>query len=325
MMISNEEFCQVAIEIFEKMKGSIPFDLYVQLAEHKYTKIFNRNDKIDMERFKNYEKKGAQSVFIRKKDRREYIGVTERVIKRLTMQENLSHSDASWAIAELSEQTLFEIYEDRIFDEDCLRRAQEIAQAYVKLLKTDIKVLTQFVQLCRNETYMVRHCISTAVIGLLIAYAAENINERMLEIVCLGGLLHDLGMGKLPAEIGDADRKLTAPEWAEVKQHPRLGLEMATGMKDFPTEALQVIEQHHENYNGTGYPKGLKGEEIYYPARIIAIADCFSALTTRRGGRALYPPEEALSLLMTEAGKFDPKLLKSFKELLNPAKKKKAA
>ena len=168
-------------------------------------------------------------------------------------------------------------------------------------MKTDVKVLTQFIQLCRNETYMVRHSIATSVIAILIARASDNINDRTLQIVGLGALLHDVGMSSLPAEINDVDRKLNDAEWAEVKRHPQLASGLVGSVKRFPDEVSLILEQHHKNYDGSGYPRGLHGDEIYFPARIIAIADCFSALTTRRGGRSLFSPEEeALALLQTE-------------------------
>jgi len=101
-------------------------------------------------------------------------------------------------------------------------------------------------------------------------------------------------------------------------------LEMISEMKDFPTEVKLVIEQHHENWDGSGYPKGLRQTEIFYAARVVAIADAFSALTTKRGGRSLYKPEDALALLLTEPRKFDPNLIKAFRSLFNVNITKKA-
>ncbi|MDZ4678364.1 MAG: HD domain-containing phosphohydrolase [Oligoflexia bacterium] len=322
--MSAIEYCEITIEVFLNMQGQIPFDVYIQLSPGKYTKIFNRNDMADRTRFEKYLKKGAISLFISRKDRREYIAATERFIRKIITQsvDKISPQDASRAIEELAEQTLFEIFEDKLFDENSLRIAQDIAKSYIQFLKSDPKILTQFLQLCKNETYMVRHSITTTVIAVLIAKSASNENDRTLQIIGLGALLHDIGMAQISDEINELERKLSAEEWTIIKAHTQTGSDTLRGVKNFPEELANVIEQHHESYDGTGYPKGLKGEEIYYPARIVAIADCFSALTTRRGGRSLFTPEEAIALLLTEKRKYDPKLLVAFEDLLAPKKKK---
>ncbi len=322
--MNKNQYCEVAIEIFLRMQNPLPFDVFVRMSEEKFTKVFNVGDHVDASRVKNYAQKGADRLYIMKKDRRKYISSTERVIRKLLGQENLSLGEAGFAIEELSEQIMFEIYEDGIFDVDSLMRVQNLTRTYVKLLKSDVKVLTAFLRMSREETYMVRHSISTGIIALLLAKADNNANERVLEIICLGGLLHDLGMSKLPQELNDADRKLTAEEWQLIKTHNDLGVKIVEDIKTFPQEVKDVIAQHHEQYNGLGYPRGYTGDQIYYPARVVAIADSFSALTTRRGGRPLFNPAEALEVLVSERGKYDPRLMKIFEGLLAPAKKKSA-
>lgn len=322
--MSRNLYCEMAIEVFKRMHGALPFDVYVKLGEDRFTKIFNKGDAPDLTRFNTYEKKGAKILFIHKKDRRTYINSTEKLIRKMLNQDKLSLAEASFAIEEMTEQIMFEIFEDGIFDDESLFKSQALSKTYVRLLQNDVNVLTAFLKMSKNETYMVRHSISTSIIGLLIAKADSNNNERILEIVCLGGLLHDIGMCQLPSDLNETDRKLTEDEWAKVKQHPFLGVRIISQVDSFPTEVREVILQHHENYNGTGYPRCLRGEAIYYPARIIAIADAFSALTTRRGGRPLFTPFQAMNILLQEKGKFDPKILKSFENLLMPGKKKAA-
>ncbi len=320
------DYCEISIDNFFNMKGEMPFDCYIQLGPHKYTKIFKKGDVIDRKRFELYQTKGVTQIFILRTDRREYIAATERVVNRILAQRDLSTAQAKEAIEEMTEQTLFEIFDDKIFDEDSIRRAHTTAKIYVQMLNSDVRTLASFINLARHETYLCRHSIATSIFGLLLAKGAENQNEKLLTIVGLGGMLHDVGMSKLPKEINDADRKLTNEEWALVKAHPMVACKMVETIETFPVEVRTAIEQHHEFWNGKGYPKGIKGEDIFYPARIIAIADSFSALTTRRAGRALYTAEDALAIMTTEEGaKYDPKLLKIFIQLFSAAKKKSAA
>lgn len=303
----------------------MPFDVYIRIGDAKHTKIFKKGDQIDRTRFEIYSQKGVQQLFILRTDRREYIAATERLVQKTLQQKDLSTNEARKAIEELAQQTLFEIFEDRIFDEDTVRRAQTTVKVYVNLVSSDIRGLASFINLARHETYLCRHSIATSIFGVLLARAADNVNEKVLQIVGLGGLLHDIGMSKLPPAINDVDRKLTPQEWALVKSHPKVASQMVADIESYPVEVQTAIEQHHEFWNGKGYPKGLKGEDIFYPARVIAIADSFSALTTRRAGRALYNPEDAVALMMTEEGKYDPKLMKVFLGLLGASRAKKSA
>ncbi len=306
------EYSEINIENFLSMQGELPFAVYIRLSDNKFTKIFHQGDIPDRSRFQTYAEKGVKELFIHKLERREYIAATERLVKKILATQPLTDEIAKTAVEELTEQTLFEIYEDRIFDEHSVRRAQTIVKAYVDTLKANPKSLASFLNLSRNETYPCRHGIATAVFSILLARAADNENDKTLNVVGLGGLLHDVGMSLIPKDIDDVNRKLTREEWAKVKQHPQLGVGMIQDMKGFPEEVKLIIAQHHERWDGSGYPLGLKGPAIFYPARIVAIADSFSALTTRRGGRALYNPEDALAMLTTEQGKFDSQLLKVF-------------
>ena len=110
-------FCEIAIDIFLSMTGQLPFDVFVQLSPDRYTRVFKKNDMADRARLESYLKKGAQALFINRQDRRDYIGATERFVKKLLSQDKFVMKDASRAVEELTEQTLFEIYEDKIFDD----------------------------------------------------------------------------------------------------------------------------------------------------------------------------------------------------------------
>lgn len=306
------------------MKGELPFSVYIKISDEKFTQIFKKGDTIDPARFKKYADKGVKELYIHKNERREYITATEVLANRIQADPNIPLSEAHKVIEELTEQTMFEIFEDKIFDENSLRRAQIVVKSYLDVLKNDPKGLATFIHLSREESYPCRHAIATSVFAVLLAKAHDNINEKTLSIIGLGGLLHDLGMSKLPEGIEDLDRKLTPSEWDEVKKHPSYGTDMIQEIKGFPEEVKFVIEQHHESWDGSGYPRGLRATEIFYPARVVAIADAFSALTTKRGGRSLYKPEDALALLLTEHRKYDPQLIKAFRSLFNVNITKKA-
>ncbi len=124
--------------------------------------------------------------------------------------------------------------------------------------------------------------------------------------------LHDIGKTVIPSEILNKQGKLDKKEWEEVKKHPATGYRIATSTKRYAHIADEVLS-HHENWDGTGYPRGLKGEDIPLLARIISIVDAYDIMTHERPGSRAISGEKALEELRRNAGKkFDPDLVDIF-------------
>ena len=126
------------------------------------------------------------------------------------------------------------------------------------------------------------------------------------------GLLHDIGKIAVPDSILNKAGPLTEEEWEPMKAHPELGMEILKHVIDL-VNCLPGILHHHEHYDGTGYPGALKGEEIPFEARVLAIADVYDAITSIRPYRNQLTPQEALEELRRCSGtQFDPELIKVF-------------
>ncbi|MFC1993196.1 diguanylate cyclase [Chloroflexota bacterium] len=147
---------------------------------------------------------------------------------------------------------------------------------------------------------------------------AEAINMEPQEIDVLRNcaLLHDIGKIGISDEILNKPNKLTAEEWKEIKTHPDLGATIANHVHQL-APCIPSILLHHERYDGSGYPKGLKGEDIPLEARILAIADAFAAITSDRHYSKALPIEEAIEEMKQGAGKqFDPTLVEVFLSII---------
>ena len=152
----------------------------------------------------------------------------------------------------------------------------------------------------------------------MIASLATGIGLAMglprdeIERIRIAALLHDLGKLALPAEILDKPEKLSDHEWQAIGEHPRIGqliLEQASSLR----EAIPVVLHHHERYNGSGYPHGLRGGEIPLGARIVAVADAYHAMIHDRPYKGALGHEAALAELARNAGtQFDPEVVDLF-------------
>ncbi len=139
-----------------------------------------------------------------------------------------------------------------------------------------------------------------------------DFSEKEMEILHRGGLLHDIGKLGIPNEILDKSGKLTPEERKIMQKHARMGARILEPIAPY-TDIMLIVLQHHENYDGTGYPDGLAGEEISLYSRIFAVADSFEALTSDRPYRKAISFHQAIELIAHLSGKkFDPKVIEAF-------------
>jgi len=143
--------------------------------------------------------------------------------------------------------------------------------------------------------------------------------KKFIEDIRLHAILHDVGKLHLPSHILKKDGKLTEEEMTEVKKHSVFGAKI---IGEHPHLAMgkNIAHSHHEKFDGTGYPLGLKGEEIPLEARIVAIADCYDALRNSRIYKPCYNHDEACKIIIEGDGRlnpdhFDPKILDIFKKI----------
>ena len=125
-------------------------------------------------------------------------------------------------------------------------------------------------------------------------------------------LLHDIGKLDVPAEILNKDGPLTDEEMALVRRHPLMGMRVAAALVPWLGEWAGAIEHHHERWDGTGYPRGLEGEEISLAARIVSVADAYDVMTSGRSYQTAKSPEEARQEIARMAGtQFDPQVVRA--------------
>jgi diguanylate cyclase (GGDEF)-like protein len=151
--------------------------------------------------------------------------------------------------------------------------------------------------------------IAALSIGMALHMGLSRVEMDRIRVAAL---LHDLGKLALPGEILDKPSPLTDVEWQVVGEHPRIGqviLEQATSMR----EAVPIVLHHHERYDGTGYPHGLRGEEIPLGARIVAVADAYHAMVHERPYKSALTHAQALAELRRHAAsQFDPTVVEVF-------------
>jgi diguanylate cyclase (GGDEF)-like protein/putative nucleotidyltransferase with HDIG domain len=137
-------------------------------------------------------------------------------------------------------------------------------------------------------------------------------DETLIKAIEAAALLHDMGKLAVPEYILNKPGKLTAAEFEKMKLHASVGADILSSI-EFPYPVVPMVRHHHENWTGGGYPDGLKGTDIPIGARILAVVDCFDALTSDRPYRPRLSDEEALSILIDRRGTmYDPLVVDTF-------------
>ena len=145
---------------------------------------------------------------------------------------------------------------------------------------------------------------------------ACGVPAEQLDDIRRGAILHDIGKLAISDRVLLSPGKLTSDQWRVMSQHPWIGYKLLEPIS-YLENALDIVLYHHERWDGSGYPKGLQGEEIPLPARIFAIVDVWDAIQSERPYKRAWSRDEALELIKESAGKhFDPKLTKIFLELV---------
>ncbi len=187
-----------------------------------------------------------------------------------------------------------------------------MAKSLVLDILSNDEILINLIDLKSYDDYTYRHSLCVAILSITTGISL-NLNEHMLTEIAMCALLHDLGKMMIPIEIINKPDLLSPEEYEIVKKHPTIAVDQLRKKHLVSEAVLSGIASHHEKYDGTGYPQGLKGNEIPLYAKILAIADVYDALTSTRSYRRACFPNEAIEYVMGCAEvHFDYEILRAF-------------
>ena len=197
--------------------------------------------------------------------------------------------------------------------------AEEVRKATEQVRARELETIHRLVRLAEyRDDETASHTIRMA---NFCAVVSKNLgfSEQEQERILLASPMHDIGKVGIPDEILLKPGKLTPEEWEVMKQHAEIGAKiLEDSPSDILREAAAIAISHHEKYDGTGYPKGLKGDQIPIAWRICAISDVFDALTSKRPYKPAWPLDRALRTIDEGNGAhFDPMVVKAFKQGLD--------
>ncbi len=304
--ITFDQLIRVNIIEIERSKV-VPYDLYVYLPVNRKTILYlERDSLVDEKLVKKFKENSHYNLYIRRSDLGAYREHARQTLKEFSDDPALTALEKSRRIAGHIGGLIGGFFAEDDFEEDDAKQMLENLKAFVKDLadtdgpKKDLeeKVTSFAAQKLTSASHSQNVAAYCALFGLALGLTEP-------ETLRIGGLLHDVGLGELPPDIAGRDRRTLSPDdLSRYQLHPNTGkMSLVKKKIQIPKASLDMVLYHHEHADGSGYPFGLKAEEIPPYAKVCAFADEFDKLTSIRPGYAQLSPAEAIKRIAGLDGK----------------------
>lgn len=266
----------------------------------------------------------------------EHVELTETMIRRLeqlgihriyiedpraediVIRENISEEtrrEALWTIRETFQNYMNEAKQGRMFSNPHLGKDfRRVLDMIIDELKEHEQAMIMLNTIHVSDHYLFQHSLNVSIYAIMLGTALGYTYDQ-LRVLGLGAMLHDIGKTLVPQEILLKPDKLTEEEMRIMRRHPEDGFRMLKDNPNIPLIAAHCALQHHERLDGSGYPRGMKGDEIHDYAKLLGIVDTFDAMTTHRVYKPAALPHEAVEVLYAGAGRlYDAHMIQLFRD-----------
>ena len=257
-----------------------------------------------------------QDVFVPQKQFGLYQNYINNHLDAILKDNNLPIQKKASIIYDASLSLVEDIYTEEPSSED-IRRSKQVNHHSVNLITSDSFLFEHLLRSISCEYYLFTHSVNVCAYSIALSYKIGLHDKALLREIANGALLHDIGKSDIPHEILQKENPLSPDEWKAMREHPIKGMDLLTELNCLGEVALDVVKNHHERIDGSGYPVGLEEEDVSAFSRIVAIADTFDALTTDRFHQQGRSSFEALKLMKDDLkGQLDPEYMHHFIEMM---------
>lgn len=179
-----------------------------------------------------------------------------------------------------------------------IKRLTNVVNMLVEELMISGETLSSFAEIRMLDSYTYNHSVDVCIYSLILGHKLKYTRTQLFELG-LGALLHDVGKSKVPLNVINKPDVLSNDEYEKIKEHPVLGYEILRLNPNIPLLSAHVALQHHERYNGSGYPRKISRDSIHSYGYIVGIADMFDALTSEKLYRPKFTFKEAIEILIS--------------------------
>jgi putative nucleotidyltransferase with HDIG domain len=258
---------------------------------------------------------GVNFIYIRVEDHHRFCRQTQEMLLTTADDASLPPAERATIVYESGVDMMNQVLSDPQAPE--ARGFQQVSRAITSLVHSEPAVLGCLFDASHHDFYTATHVMNVGMWMALLASELGYSDPEMLDTICQAGLLHDIGMMTIPADVINHKGPLSEQGWSMVRRHPELGYQL---LKQYDVDPLvrRVAMEHHERLDGTGYPRGRRGDEIHVVSRICALVDSFDGMTAFRPFKERTATvDEAMTTLARETPRcYDQEILAAWTRVL---------
>ena len=289
-------------------------DLYIENhinEEIRYVLYCSGKNVIKSDKIEDLQKNQIKRLFIRKEDQKIYLKYVESSLKHIINDDGVDIKERAHIVYDVAKNIMSDVFEDPRSGEH-VERSKSWVSNTIDLIIRSKGSFSGMMGMISYDYYTYTHSVNVSVLGLLFAKYL-GIDGGEMHVFGTGLLLHDVGKTEIDPQIINKKERLNDEEFASIKMHVEIGADILKHTGGIDSTSFFPIMQHHEKYNGKGYPNGLKGDAIHKYGKISGIIDVYDALTTKRTYSDARKPFAALKIMNEEMkGSFDEKYFKDF-------------
>jgi putative nucleotidyltransferase with HDIG domain len=271
-LLVGSDFLAVPTQAFMQRDRALT-DVYVRMPSGKMIRVFKKDQAFDLARLKRFGDKSVDYLFIARSDFSSFMSELIKTIEQMNREGRVSVEKRMEILNRVSESVYAEMLRLPLDIESLNRTLRVCAEISNAVTKNTSFTMVFDLMVGIGESFA-RHSMAVVYTANLLAQRLGWTSPLTVEPLTRGAFMHDIGFRELPAHIREKDKaKMTPDELALYQQHPALGVELLQSFQIVGSEAIRIVQDHHELPNGTGFPGKLKGEKIFPLAKVVSLAD----------------------------------------------------
>ncbi|MBT4790963.1 MAG: response regulator [Halobacteriovoraceae bacterium] len=313
----EKDFLQVTLKEFITGSNS-KYPLYLKISNTRFVKIINKDEKVEVEEIDRLIKKGVKCLYIKRDDYNKYIALILKVNEVIKSKSSIDDEKKKKFLFHTNEVIMEKLYHSD-FNRDDLVQAHSVVKSSLQVVSNNSTLSSLLKTLKDYGEHAYAHNLAVSLYSVMLSKQMGWHASKTLSFLSIGGLFHDIGIKKINSEITGKDYQImTSEEKSAYEAHPVYGVEILTNIGDIPKEVLQIVMQHHERLNSTGYPFGLSHTSIYPLAQLVGLVDRFVELVLNHTPALSITPKAAVKKLIDEnEGEFNKEMLKNLSSLFS--------
>ena len=257
-------------------------------------------------------------LYVAGEKRHQYQEYLEANIKNIVLDPTIEETAKAGIVYDSTKLLVKDVLDNPTLGKN-IQRSQSLVDSTVAFILTGRNAFHSLLRVMSFDYYTYTHSVNVCTFSLALAQFIGIDDVQELCQLGTGALLHDVGKTMIPEAVLQKRSRLSEREWELIKSHPQWGVDILKETNLIAERSYDPVLEHHEREDGSGYPRGLKSNDIHPHSKIVAIADVFDAMTTRRVYRSAVAPFVALKEIFDQEGVFDRSFLENFTLLMGPA------